>query len=278
MQQAAFGEKSISLSPAAAPLALPPVAHVNTKAPRLSIRVSRPVSGLLPLSLLSGRATRTSTGEIGQDKPLTTADSDSMRSSVGSLESLKKEFSASSSSPSTSSYASSVSSESDSSAPSPVLVVAAPAPEQGSAPSLQHPTIAPDAATSTSNVHRATMDFVPSMHDELALKEGQLVRVLHEYDDGWALCVKLDRSAQGVCPRSCLSVRPLRPRPKRAVKQVQSQQKPTRTRPTSGERLITLPAINTEIANAPSTSEERKPETPTIQVFAPDAEKPFEVA
>lgn len=36
-----------------------------------------------------------------------------------------------------------------------------------------------------SNVHRVQLDFKPSMEDELALRAGQLVRLLHEYDDGW---------------------------------------------------------------------------------------------
>lgn len=35
------------------------------------------------------------------------------------------------------------------------------------------------------NVHRVQMDFNPSMEDELSLQAGQLVRLLHEYDDGW---------------------------------------------------------------------------------------------
>ena len=29
------------------------------------------------------------------------------------------------------------------------------------------------------------------MEDELELKTGQLVRLLHAYDDGWAMCIKL---------------------------------------------------------------------------------------
>ena len=36
-----------------------------------------------------------------------------------------------------------------------------------------------------SNVHRIQLDFKPSMEDELELCAGQLVRLLHEYDDGW---------------------------------------------------------------------------------------------
>ena len=35
------------------------------------------------------------------------------------------------------------------------------------------------------NVHRVHMDFKPSMDDELELRAGSLVRMLHEYDDGW---------------------------------------------------------------------------------------------
>ncbi len=35
------------------------------------------------------------------------------------------------------------------------------------------------------NVHRVQLDFKPSMDDELELSAGQLVRLLHEYDDGW---------------------------------------------------------------------------------------------
>lgn len=36
-----------------------------------------------------------------------------------------------------------------------------------------------------SAVHRVQLDFNPSMEDELELKAGQLIRLLHEYDDGW---------------------------------------------------------------------------------------------
>ncbi|KAI5797675.1 hypothetical protein EDC01DRAFT_33586 [Geopyxis carbonaria] len=74
-------------------------------------------------------------------------------------------------------------------------------------------TPAAPGSNSVSPVHRVQMDFAPSMGDELGLRAGQLVRILHEYDDGWALCVRLDRSQQGVCPRTCLSQRPVKPRP-----------------------------------------------------------------
>ena len=70
----------------------------------------------------------------------------------------------------------------------------------------------PPASGAVASVHRVQMDFIPSMADELELRGGQLVRIVHEYDDGWALCIRLDRSQQGVCPRTCLSQRPVKPR------------------------------------------------------------------
>jgi LPXTG-motif cell wall-anchored protein len=36
-----------------------------------------------------------------------------------------------------------------------------------------------------SGVHRVQLDFKPTLEDELELRAGQLVRLLHEYDDGW---------------------------------------------------------------------------------------------
>ena len=40
-------------------------------------------------------------------------------------------------------------------------------------------------AAGPNNVHRVQLDFNPSMEDELGLRSGSLVRLLHEYDDGW---------------------------------------------------------------------------------------------
>lgn len=73
--------------------------------------------------------------------------------------------------------------------------------------------IAVAGGPANSAVHRVQLDFKPSMEDELELRAGQLIRLLHEYDDGWALCIRLDRSRQGVVPRTCLSTRPVKPRP-----------------------------------------------------------------
>ncbi|KAF3925485.1 hypothetical protein AA313_de0201231 [Arthrobotrys entomopaga] len=71
----------------------------------------------------------------------------------------------------------------------------------------------PASPPNSSPVHRVLVDFKPSMADELELKANEVVRLLHEYDDGWALCIRMDRSQQGVCPRTCLSPRPVKPRP-----------------------------------------------------------------
>jgi hypothetical protein len=67
-------------------------------------------------------------------------------------------------------------------------------------------------AAGDSTVHRVQQDFEPTMDDEMRLRAGQLVRLLHEFDDGWALCSRMDTSQQGVVPRTCISTRPLKPR------------------------------------------------------------------
>jgi hypothetical protein len=45
--------------------------------------------------------------------------------------------------------------------------------------------------------------FVPSLPDELPIAAGDAVRVLAEYDDGWALCEDT-QGAQGMVPLDCL--------------------------------------------------------------------------
>lgn len=43
----------------------------------------------------------------------------------------------------------------------------------------------PQGGPVSENVYRVQLDFKPSMDDELDIAAGQLVRCLHEYDDGW---------------------------------------------------------------------------------------------
>ncbi|KAI1335787.1 hypothetical protein F5Y15DRAFT_222827 [Xylariaceae sp. FL0016] len=87
------------------------------------------------------------------------------------------------------------------------------APGQSPGPSKSAAAIAEAGGPAATGVHRVQLDFAPTMNDEMELRAGQLVRMLHEYDDGWALCIRLDRSRQGVVPRTCLSTRPVKPRP-----------------------------------------------------------------
>lgn len=86
------------------------------------------------------------------------------------------------------------------------------APGANAPPSNGAAAIAAMGGPRNTAVHRVQLDFKPTLEDELELRAGELVRLLHEYDDGWALCIRLDRSRQGVVPRTCLSTRPVKPR------------------------------------------------------------------
>lgn len=55
------------------------------------------------------------------------------------------------------------------------------------------------------NVHRVQLDFTPQMDDELELRAGQLVRLLHEYDDGWVRAFLINLYSTNIC-RPCASV------------------------------------------------------------------------
>jgi hypothetical protein len=83
---------------------------------------------------------------------------------------------------------------------SPVPVAAAVAGATVAAVAAAKPTGSPAGSDSTTtpqadaiagsgappnNVHAVHLDFKPSMEDEIGLRSGQLVRILHEYDDGW---------------------------------------------------------------------------------------------
>lgn len=85
-------------------------------------------------------------------------------------------------------------------APIPVVAAAAADPfmDRSRSPSPTQPTSPPKVGTAAAmpvgasnakpmpnNVHRVQLDFKPSMEDELDLRAGQVVRILHEYDDGW---------------------------------------------------------------------------------------------
>ena len=56
---------------------------------------------------------------------------------------------------------------------------------QDSEPSAGAAAIAAAGGPADSSVHRVQLDFKPTMDDEMELHVGQVVRLLHEYDDGW---------------------------------------------------------------------------------------------
>jgi hypothetical protein len=64
------------------------------------------------------------------------------------------------------------------------------APGQSPGPSKSAAAIAAAGGPASTAVHRVQLDFKPSMDDELDLQAGQLVRILHEYDDGWVSCIR----------------------------------------------------------------------------------------
>lgn len=58
-------------------------------------------------------------------------------------------------------------------------------PGSADAPSAGAAAIAAAGGPANSAVYRVQLDFIPTLEDELGLKAGDLVRLLHEYDDGW---------------------------------------------------------------------------------------------
>ncbi|KAK7712958.1 hypothetical protein SLS63_012247 [Diaporthe eres] len=63
---------------------------------------------------------------------------------------------------------------------------------QASEPSAGAAAIAAAGGPADSSVHRVQLDFKPTMDDEMELHTGQVVRLLHEYDDGWVLINTLE--------------------------------------------------------------------------------------
>jgi hypothetical protein len=66
--------------------------------------------------------------------------------------------------------------------------------------SAQTPSTFSAAPSKLATVH---CTFIPSLPDELTISTGETIRVLSEYDDGWALCANR-RGEQGMVPLECL--------------------------------------------------------------------------
>ncbi|KAJ7766654.1 hypothetical protein B0H16DRAFT_369468 [Mycena metata] len=80
----------------------------------------------------------------------------------------------------------------------PVANMPAPVPSSYNNPA---PTPIPAGAASSSATVR--YEFIPSLPDELSITTGEVVRLVAEYDDGWALCANA-RGEQGMVPLECL--------------------------------------------------------------------------
>ncbi|KAF9261447.1 hypothetical protein L218DRAFT_498583 [Marasmius fiardii PR-910] len=76
-------------------------------------------------------------------------------------------------------------------------------PFQSSTVPSQAPATPSSISVGASNVMAVRCTFIPSMADELSITTGETIRVLQEYDDGWALCLN-DLGQQGMVPMECL--------------------------------------------------------------------------
>lgn len=77
-------------------------------------------------------------------------------------------------------------------------------PGQSPGPSQSAAAIAAAGGPAQTVVHRVQLEFVPTLDDEMGLKAGQLVRLLHEYDDGWvSILHKLIESHRFVLTHFC---------------------------------------------------------------------------
>ena len=140
------------------------------------------------------------------------------------------------------------------------------APGVSAPPSSGAAAIAAAGGPRNTAVHRVQLDFKSTLEDEMELRGGELVRLLHEYDDGWALCIRLDRSRQGVVPRTCLSTRPVKPRVAPGATRNGPPINPQHGRPESPARPRTAtgpgPAQHSGLSGQPYGRQQRGPGGP----------------
>jgi hypothetical protein len=73
--------------------------------------------------------------------------------------------------------------------------------------SSQSPVYGPPATKAVGQpITTVVSTFITTLPDELAITVGESIRVLAEYDDGWALCLNT-RGEQGMIPMECLDGR-----------------------------------------------------------------------
>ncbi|KAG6807030.1 hypothetical protein H0H92_009100 [Tricholoma furcatifolium] len=68
-----------------------------------------------------------------------------------------------------------------------------------------HPLTVPSSPASSTlgETAKVRSTFVPTLPDELNINAGDMLRILSEYDDGWALCCNV-RGEKGMVPLECL--------------------------------------------------------------------------
>ena len=69
---------------------------------------------------------------------------------------------------------------------------------------LDAPVYSPGPAALSPFAAVVVCTFITNLPDELSIKVGETIRVLAEYDDGWALCMNMN-GQQGMIPMECLN-------------------------------------------------------------------------
>ena len=70
-------------------------------------------------------------------------------------------------------------------------------------PASPAPIYSPQRGVRAGNIGVVKSIFEPRMNDELRIRVGEALRVLAEYDDGWAFCEN-PRGERGMIPLECL--------------------------------------------------------------------------
>ncbi|KAJ2916970.1 hypothetical protein MD484_g3445, partial [Candolleomyces efflorescens] len=78
--------------------------------------------------------------------------------------------------------------------------------KRASSKNSSSPIYGPPSSANTNATATVVSTFITTLPDELTITTGETLRVLAEYDDGWALCLNL-RGEQGMVPRECLDGR-----------------------------------------------------------------------
>lgn len=72
-------------------------------------------------------------------------------------------------------------------------------------PQLPAPSSGGIVADLDGAMFKAIFAYTPVLYDELALKQGDMVRCHQVFDDGWCMASRVETSERGICPRACLA-------------------------------------------------------------------------